>query len=158
MKTRLAFPLLTLWICILSGCYLNGHLYPVQGPLAAQTPPPVFNARMSGAFNSGNLTVTLTDGEVCKGAWGSVNQSQPAGDGNGASAAPNMSSAWDTVYGQGFYTAHILGAKLHVHGVLTGNKGTILHVELYRPDTPNGLNEIKGVGVDNNGNIYKLAF
>jgi hypothetical protein len=158
MKSRLAFPLLALWVCILSGCYLNGHLYPVQGPLAAQTPPPVFNARMSGAFNSGSLTVTLTNGEVCKGAWSMVNQNQPAGAGSGASSAPNLSSAWDAVYGQGFYTAHILGAKLRVQGVLTGNKGTILHVELSRPDTPNGLNEIKGVGADNNGNVYKLAF
>jgi hypothetical protein len=113
---------------------------------------------MSGAFNSGNLTVTLTDGEVCKGAWSTVNRNPTAGAGNGASSAPDLPSAWDAVYGQGFYTAHILGAKLHVQGVLTGNKGTILHVELYRPDTPNGLNEIKGVGMDNNGNVYKLAF
>ena len=158
MKLKLAFPLLALWVCILSGCYLNGHLYPVQGPLAAQTPPPVFNARMSGAFNSGSLTALLTGGEVCKGAWSGVNQNPAAGAGSGASPAPDLSSAWDTVYGHGFYTAHILGARLHVKGVLTGNKGTILHVELYRPDTPNGLNEIKGVGTDDNGNVYKLAF
>lgn len=159
MKAKLFVVLATLSaVSTLSGCYLNGRLYPVQGPLASQTPPPIFSVRMSGAISTGTLTVTLANGEVCKGAWGMVNRNPTRGGQGAAQAPPNLLAAWDTVYGQGFYTAHVLGAKLHVQAVLTGNKGTIIHAELYRPDTPNGLNEIRGVGVDNNGNIYKFSF
>ncbi len=158
MKSKYILAPLMLGVCILSGCYLNGRLYPVKGPLAAQTPAPIFSARMTGAFNSSNLQVVLSDGEVCKGAWDMVNRIQTQGSQKNANPAPNLSAAWDTVYGQGFYTAHILGSKLHVESTLTGSKGTILHVELYRPDTEEGLNEIKGVGIDSSGNIFKLVF
>ncbi|HVN93762.1 MAG TPA: hypothetical protein VMT38_08700 [Terracidiphilus sp.] len=158
MKLKPVLLLATLAACLLSGCYLNGGLYPVQGPLAARTPPPVLHARMSGAFNSGHLTVTMLDGEVCKGEWDMVNRMQTQGSQKDAAPGPNLSSDWDIVYGQGFYNATILGSRLHVHSILTGNKGTTLYVELYRPDTPNGLNEIKGVATDNNGNVYKLTF
>src|ERR1035438_4890106 len=32
--------------CVLSGCLRVAHLYPVQGPLAAQTPPPVYAVKV----------------------------------------------------------------------------------------------------------------
>ena len=139
----------------ISGCYLNGHLFPVRGPLASMTPPPTLSARVSGEFNSGNMSVTLPDGEICKGQLSTVSQNPAQNNGHqGASLA----SAWDSVYGQGFYTAHILGAKLLLRGRLTGNNGAFLVVELYRPVTPKGVGEVKGVGSDNSGNIFKIGF
>ncbi len=72
MKTR-ALVLFSA-LLLLSGCYRDGRLYPVQGPLATQTAPPVFSAKLTGAFNSGNMSVTLAGGEVCKGAWGLVSR------------------------------------------------------------------------------------
>src|SRR5436305_1583238 len=67
MKTY--FGLLLWGGLLLSGCYRGGHLYPVQGPLARQTAPPVYRATMHGVLNSGGLTITLPDGEICQGRW-----------------------------------------------------------------------------------------
>jgi hypothetical protein len=78
----------------------------------------------------------------------------------GAPQLTNLASAWDTVYGQGFYTAHVLGTKFFARASITGNQGTVLEVEMYRlePNTQNpGPIEIKGVAKDSKGNIYKLA-
>ncbi len=158
MKAKILIALLVLGVCILSGCQFNGRVYPVQGPLATQTPPPVFSAKVTGVFSSGHFTVVFANGEECKGTWSMVSQKPTQGAQGSANASPDLSSAWDRVYGQGFYTAHILGAKLHLQSTLTGSKGTILHVELYRPDTEEGLNEIKGVGIDGDGDIFKLVF
>jgi hypothetical protein len=71
-----------------------------------------------------------------------------------------MSSEWDTVYGLGFYVSHVLGSKLYVQAALSGNKGTVLNVEMYRPEVVEGRNiasSVKGVAKDNRGNIYKLV-
>ena len=57
MKT----PALMLLIAtLLSGCMVMvpGHLYPIQGPLASQTPPPVLPLTLDGVFKSGTLTGT----------------------------------------------------------------------------------------------------
>ena len=75
-------------------------------------------------------------------------------------AATNMSAEWDTVYGTGFYVAHVLGAKLYARAVVTGNRGTILNVEIYRPldQAESKPGTPKGVTKDNKDNIYKLVF
>jgi hypothetical protein len=69
---------------LLSGCYRNIKLYPVKGPLAAQTPVPVLKAKLTGAFPPNQITlnpqglglsgisVTMPDGETGKGQWKSV--------------------------------------------------------------------------------------
>jgi hypothetical protein len=152
MKTRVLFLLCAL--SLLSGCYRVGRLYPVQGPLAAQTAPPIYAAKMTGAFNSGNITVTLANGEVCTGAWGLVS-SRPTD----AGAAPNVNwpRVWDAVYGGGYYTANVLGAPLHVRSTLTGSKGTTLDVEMFRRNVPGQMTEIQGVARDSGGNIYKIV-
>jgi len=159
MKTRVV--LLACAVLFLSGCYRSGRLYPVQGPLAAQTDPPIFSARLTGALNSGNMSVTLAGGEVCTGAWGLVSR-KPINTGNApasTASAPGVDwpKVWDAVYGGGFYTANVLGAPLHVRSTLTGSKGTMLDVELYRRDIPGQMTEIRGVAQDNRGNIYKVV-
>jgi len=134
-----------------AGCYRSGHLYPVQGPLADLTPPPVYNAKLSGALNSGNLTITLPNGEVCHGRW-SVMRGSDLGQNQA-----DMAGAWDAVYGAGFYRANVLGARLHVQSVVASDKGLTLHVELYRKNQPEAIMDIKGVARDDLGNIYKVV-
>jgi hypothetical protein len=160
MKNKLFYVLLG--VSILSGCRATARLYPVRGPLSAQTPTPVLLAKVTGAFNSGNISVVLADGEVCKGRWATVPRAQvPQGAATGnATPANDMPAAWDTVYGSGFYVSHVLGARLYVQAVIPGDRGTILNVEMYRPEEKEGdaISAIKGVAKDNKDNIYKLVF
>ena len=159
MKSLLALSLLC--VSTLTGC-ATARLYPIQGPLSMRTPPPVYVAKMTGAFNSGDFSVVIGDGEVCKGRWAQVPRPNTSNAATTASAPPanNLSAEWDTVYGTGFYVAHVLGARLYARAVLTGNRGTILNVELYKPDKvrDTAVGAIKGVAKDDKGNIYKVAF
>lgn len=65
--SRLCLALLA--VSMMSGCVYHARFYPVQGPLAMQTPVPVARARLTGPFMSGSISLTLPDGEVCKGHW-----------------------------------------------------------------------------------------
>jgi len=134
------------------GCTHTSRLYPVQGPLATQTPALVLFAKLTGATN-GNISIVLSDGEVCKGRWARVPQVQSPKDATAAVATEtdDMSSVWDTVYGSGFYVAHIVGAHNYYQAVLSGNRGTVLNFEML-----GGL--AKGVVKDNKGNIYKFVW
>jgi hypothetical protein len=75
-------------------------------------------------------------------------------------ATNGMQPAWDTVYGSGFYVSHVLGARLYAHAVASGDRGTVLNVEIYRSEgehegSRDGAS--KGVATDNKDNVYKLA-
>ena len=85
---------------------------------------------------------------------------QCRGNCRGAASPDNLSAEWDTVYGTGFYVANVLGTRLYARAVLTGNRGTTLNVELYKPDKVENttIGAIKGVAKDDKGNIYKVAF
>ena len=162
MKNQLFVVLLA--IVVMSGC-ASGRLYPVQGPLAAQTPLPVITVKANGAFNSGHISVVLAGGEVCKGEWSVVPSVPAAGDAGSATtpATSGTASLWDTVYGPGFYQARVLGTPLYVRATPTCSQGTGLTVEMYRSVNGNGngngnVNAIKGVAQDNKGNIYKVTF
>jgi len=72
-------------------------------------------------------------------------------------SASKLSVAWDRVYGEGFIVANILGNPVFARAVLAGTKGTILNVEFCVP-TPGQMTNVKGVAVDNYGNIFKLIF
>jgi hypothetical protein len=71
-----------------------------------------------------------------------------------------LSPAWDTVYGAGFYVSHVLGAAEYAKAALTGNKGTKLDVEMYKPEIPEKgqIPVIRGVAKDDKDNIYKVVF
>ena len=163
MKTKLALALAALCVCMLSGCYAAGRLYPIQGPLASQAPPPIFAAKASAGIKSGSFTATLANGEACKGNWTSVSTAPTVNGGVPANNQPqsNLAAAWDTVYGQGFYVAHVLGQPLFVHTELTGNQGTMLQVEWYDLGNENNNGAAgygaRGVAQDSKGNIYKLV-
>jgi len=155
-ELRSLFLLGTLLIC---GC-ATARFYPVEGPLAAQTPPPVLVGKIRGAFYSGSVSVTLSDGEKCQGQWATVvrpekSTSAPAG------APGNLAAEWDLIYGPGFYVSHVLGARLYAKATLSGNKGTSLNLEMYKPSdliTGEPAAAVKGVARDGKGNVYKVTF
>jgi len=154
---KLKLCVLLLGISVMLGCSHAYRFYPVQGPLSTQTPAPVLVAKLTGALSSGSISVVLSDGEVCKGRWAEVPRVQvPKGANTGSAPASSMSSVWDIVYGSGFYVSHVLGAR-SARGAASGNRGTVLNVEMYA--TPEGEHAfvIKGVATDNKDNIYKVV-
>ncbi len=156
MKPQVALVLAS--VCLLSGCYARPRLYPVKGPLAEQTPPPIYAARVAAGIHSGSFTATLNNGSRCQGQWTRVSTKPREG---GSAPAGNLASAWDTVYGPGFYTANVLGARIHIEGKIPCSAGGSLHVEAVQHDKGTGNDAtlvIKGVATDDSGNIYKLAF
>jgi hypothetical protein len=101
------------------------------------------------------MKVVLPDGEVCEGDW----KVSAAPSGHSATIQRDaLAPVWDRIYGQGFYTAHILGEEVG-QATLKGNKGTTLSVEIKSLiDTKHdGVKKVQGVAEDNNKNIYKLA-
>ena len=135
MKTRILF--LVAALLSMAGCAATARLYPVQGPLSALAPQPVFPGKISGFVNSGSVSFTLTGGEACKGQWTRVvPMKTPTGATiSDAPAANGMPAVWDAVYGPGYYVSHVLGSSLYARAAITGSKGTLLDVEFYKPGT-----------------------
>ena len=122
---------------LVSGC-AGGHLYPVQGPLMSQTPPPVYQVKMD---QGDAMTARLAKGEVCHGSWLDVAQGDPT--------ARDMAAEWDLVYGKGFFLANVLGNITIAHAILTCPSDKTVHIE---------FNSVQGVAKDSNGNVYRLKF
>jgi len=148
--------------CLLTGCSAAARLYPVQGPLSLEAPPPIFAARAAVGIHSGSFSATLANGETCKGQWTRVSTNPTkAGKTPPPTAQQNLASAWDTVYGEGYYRANVLGAAIHIQGTIPCSSGTILHVEAYQVPylaTNQTAINVYGVATDNKNNVYKLAF
>jgi hypothetical protein len=158
MKLKLGLALLAAAIILANTNASGQKLYPVQGPLASQTPPPVFSAQVKRAlFGAGSVTkyvktFKVADGELVNGKFvqasaSAVNPKTP-GSPDSYPPQPNLAFAWDAVYGQGYFAAHILGKKIW-QGTFTGDKGTVLQIELVT------LPDLHGVAIDNKGNVYK---
>jgi hypothetical protein len=147
--SRLIPPLFT--ASLLAGCIVMvpGHLYPVRGPLAQQSPPPIYAVTLNGMYKSGTLKATLAGGETCRGDWRAISQSDPS--------AASMSSDWDGVYGAGFFVANVLGNPVFAGAVLNCSKGSVLTVQFYDPK-PGNPSAAVGVAHDNSSNLYKLTF
>jgi len=149
-----AITLAVLVLCILSlvGCMAWARLYPVQGPMAAQTPTPVLKATLNGAFNSGSISVKLPGGEICKGKWNVTSDPD---------RSKKMASVWDAVYGDGFFQSRVLGEE-YAQADVSGSQGTTLKIAMYKPNTrlaqENSPQSIRGVASDSNGNLYKMVF
>jgi hypothetical protein len=138
---------------ILSGCFsltVRSGFSPVQGPLSKQSPIPTYSATISGLL-SGTVSVVLDNGEVCTGPWELASKTPSA-----AAVTPiDMAADWDSVYGPGYFAAHVLGNKLYARATLTGSKGTVLHVEFSNESNTRG--STKGVAQDNRGNVFKVS-
>ena len=160
---------------ILTGCQADGNLYPVQGPLAQQSRPPVFSAGITGGNKIESFYATMAGGESVSCSLTAIaNGKKRVSDAppSDAQSPFHMPAAWDAVYGASFYEAHVLGT----HGpyywcAATGSRGTALHAEIYVSDyaqrkeykekwdnvfAPKAEN-VKGVVQDDKGNIYKFA-
>ncbi|HKF58795.1 MAG TPA: hypothetical protein VKJ45_25370 [Blastocatellia bacterium] len=157
MRKRISLILLIISASALSACTRTARLYPVQGPLSAQTPTPVFFPKITGLAYPSNISLVLSGGELCKGRWTQVVPTQLPKGANAAGVqitAGEMSSVWDSVYGPGYYVAHVLGTYYYYESVISGNRGTVINLELYLADSES--HRFKGVARDNKGNIYKL--
>jgi len=133
--------------------------------LDSKSPLPVFIAKVTRTLNPSTIRAVLSDGEVCNGKWELVHPATVAKGATEASdpGANQMAAEWDTVYGAGFYVAHVLGTRYYARTVATGNKGTILNAEIYRPvgneaNQGDVISKIKGVAKDSKGNLYKIVF
>lgn len=130
---------------LLAGCAPLGlgRLYPVSGPIITQTPPPIYEV----VLGPGLLAqVTLPNGQVYNGQRQTFKPDDPA--------ASAMRTDWDQVYGQGFFTARILGNSGLWHYNLTDAQGKHLAVEvLVGSDAYH-----EGVARDEEGDVFKLTF
>ena len=121
---------------LMSGC-ATGHLYPVQGPLSAQMPRPIYKVKMDGD----SMSVKIGNGDECRGTWLDVVQEDPS--------AREMSAEWELVYGKGFFLANVLGHVGIARAILTCPKDATVEIE---------FDSQKGVAKDGNGDVFKLTF
>jgi hypothetical protein len=158
MKAKSALVLLGLCLIVRSAAASGETLYPVQGPMAAQAPPPVIKASFHGS-SSGSFSLVQANGESFQGKWASlipsfVNTKTPETPASYL-PQPNLAFAWDAVYGPGYFVAQILGTGIR-QVVVTGNQGTVIQVECRYSLSPSP--GCIGVAVDSKGNIYKVAW
>ena len=132
---------------------MNARLYPVSGPTPAQTQLPVLKATVSGLYNVGSISIRMPDGKVCKGTWNRVVAPATAS----VPPTPGLAPVWDSVYGSGYYVAHVLGRRLHAAASVTGEQGTVYQVEFYQTDDVHDFH-LFGVAKDSTGVIYKMVF
>jgi len=151
MISRLGSFLLLVVLCggatFLTGCTARLLLYPVSGPVASQTPPPIFRGKITiGAKNrSGDFIATMANGETFQGRWrltsaGPIDTSSPT----------DLGISWDAVYGPGYYVSHVLGVRQCMETTTTGSRATQLHLKI--------CGDERGVAKDNAGNLYKVVF
>ena len=147
-------------VLILSSCTTRTvTMVPVEGPLSNMTPIPVIRPHVDGkSGNTGNISLTMPDGEKCRGRWSSA-------VGAGVSfATGSLISTYGNIYGTGISTGH--GQNLG-QAIVTCERDTIIQVEFVTDEgTANGFgNEFvtgeetaKGFGFakDNKGNVYRL--
>lgn len=130
---------------LLGGCVGTAFLYPVQGPLATRSPPPVVPLHMFGF----DLSLTLPNGENFKGQGSTVPHTQ--------NPLNPLSAQWDLVYGPGYYLAHVLGTDAYRIGTLTGDKGSTIRIELTSLTDRGGAVSQVGVAVDDQGDVFKIT-
>jgi hypothetical protein len=130
---------------LLAGCTGTAFLYPVQGPLATQSPPPVIPLHADGF----SLSLTLPNGETFKGKGSIVPHTQ--------NPLNPLSAQWDLVYGSGYYLAHVLGTDAYRVATLTGDKGSSIRIEITSLTDRGGAVSQVGVAVDDKGDVFKIT-
>ena len=150
----------------LSGGSAAAHFYPVQGPLASQTAPPVFGGRLTAHadMRSGTFSAALGEGETFKGTLVLVGSGPKRRMGQSETPQPDldgMDKVWDLVFGSGYYQAHVLGDGQYGRAAITGSKGTLLQIEIHssvsRTSGGTQVSQPHGVARDSRGNVYKVV-
>ncbi|MDR3672920.1 MAG: hypothetical protein P4L36_18895 [Holophaga sp.] len=150
---------------LFTGCtpplaYTTSYLFPVQGPLSTRKPIPVIPATVGhdsterfAGVTQGDISFVLPGGESFQGQW--TRQPYINSDPNALAdlRATDIVSAWDAVYGDGYYQATVLGSLIHARATLKGSKGTNIQIE-FNSSVPWPT---RGVARDDQGNIYKLV-
>ncbi len=135
MKMKSVVAALVVCVAVLAGSSTAAHgqkLYPVIGPLAQQSPAPVFKGQMRRPMFArlGNFMLlkswTVANGEVLNGKCSLVVASSPdtktPGTPESYPPQPNLAFAWDLINGQGFYVSRVLGQQDR-SGSLPGRQG-----------------------------------
>lgn len=136
-------------IFALCGCSTSVNMYPVEGPLAQQKPPPVVIARADGiTSNTGNLTLTLPDGEPCSGKWSSVAPQMTV------VSSTSLFTRYGSVAGFGVASGPLPGVN-RGQAFLTCTQGTTIEAEFF---TGSGTANGYGVARDSKSNVYKMIF
>jgi hypothetical protein len=135
------------------------QLDPVKGPISLQAPGPFYEGSKGGGTYGYSIksdfarvkSFSYANGETLKGKPESVTApaaDQTAPDASGSNPQ-KLAAAWDLIYGPGYYASHVAG-KTVLQGTFTGDKGTTLVVQ--------SLDNFVAVGVDNQGNLYKIVW
>jgi hypothetical protein len=158
---------LALAIAIFTPALAPSHaqqLDPVKGPISLQAPGPFYEGSKSDGTYSYSIksdfarvkSFTYANGEILKGKPEWTTASTADAQTSVPSAAPDSNSpqqsliaAWDLIYGPGYYASNIAGKKI-LQGTFTGDKGTTLQVQ--------SVDNFVAVGVDNQGNLYKIVW
>jgi hypothetical protein len=132
---------------VLGGCILavSGSFSPVRGPLAEAQPAPNYPARMAGVL-SGQITVSLPGDGTCTGTWSLRGSQQQSFD---------LSADWDLIYGAGYHSAHVLGARQFVRTTLNCTAEGVIRTELSNETNTRG--NTLGVAEDDHGNVFKVS-
>jgi hypothetical protein len=144
-----AFKAVVFLSLVLMSCTTTAQLYPVKGPLSERNPVPVLTAKVDGIWgNTGNINLTLPDGEECHGRWSSA-----AGVAVNFGMV-NLRSQYQYLSGSGLSVGNVPGVN-RGEAVAVGNRGTIIEIEFY---TGSGTASGYGIAADNKGNIYRIIF
>jgi len=146
-------------VSFLLGCtpiaYQTSYLFPIQGPIATQKPIPVIPVTVTNDLGSpsGGISFSLPDGETFVGKWSrdAYINSDPVT--LAQQRETDIKSAWDSVYGDGYYISNVLGSLVHARAVLRGSKGTNIQIEFSDAQPW----PTRGAARDDKGNIYKMV-
>ena len=133
-----------------SGCSTTVFLVPLEGPLSQQHPVPTLHATANGIMgNTGDMSLTMPDGESCVGKWSSA-AGADIRVGTGSLIGPDGS-----VYSVG--TSVSTGTGQNPGQVfLTCSQGRTIQVEFVTEAGPIATGS--GFAKDNKGNVYRVLF
>ena len=137
------------------------QLDPVKGPMSLEAPGQFYEGSKGGGTYGYSIksdfarveSFSYANGETLKGKseWvtASAADAQTSSGADSNSPQQNLAAAWDLIYGTGYYASNIAGKKI-LQGTFTGDKGTTLQVQ--------SLDNFVAVGVDNQGNLFKIVW
>jgi len=140
------FVLVVGMFAVILGCAatsVTATFFPVEGPLLKTTPVSPLRVTINGfQNNTGDLALSMPDGEDCKGQWSAAVSRE----------APVTSGSLFEKYGSNYGTATTVSRGA---AVLTCSNGRNFQVEFVTgPGTAHGF----GFAEDNRGNVYRVLF